>query len=93
MQLNKAKMWWVNNNHMPADALTKFSTDARQDLLLRFVQLQTYRITYCELSGRRETQEKNKSAKSKPKTFHIGSDDEEEMFYVGDFGESDDEEI
>ena len=87
-------MWWVNNNHMPAEALTKFSQDSRQDLLQRMVRTLSFRISYCEVSGRREKQHKKyplpSDGKSMIKTFDIASDAEEE-FYVGEFLDSDDD--
>ena len=90
MQICKAKMWWVNNNHMPADALTKFSQDARQDLLLRMLQTLSFRISYCEVSGRREKSFKRYPQESSKQFKHFEIDsDEEEQFYVGEFGDSD----
>ena len=52
-------IWWTNNEHMIADALTK-ATDknARLDLLLRLMTYLRFRITYCSVSGRREAQYK-----------------------------------
>ena len=30
LALNRIKVWWVNNNHQPADALTKLSDSGRK---------------------------------------------------------------
>ena len=70
---------------MPADALTKLATDSRQDLLHTLITTLKYRISYCEVSGRRETMAYKPNAKLadlKP---------EPEEVFLGDFGDSESE--
>ena len=71
LALNKIKVWWVNNNHMPSDALTKLSDNARLDLLYDLLHAARFRISYCEVSGRRE---------NKPLSF------DSEAFFLDDLG-------
>ena len=58
------------------------------------IQTLSFRISYCEVSGRREKQHKKyplpSDDKNTIKTFDTASDEEEE-FYVGEFLESDDD--
>ncbi len=58
LQDQNVKVFWVNNNYMTADGLTKLSTaGARVDLVIELIQKCKLRITYCTQSGRRELHE------------------------------------
>ena len=60
LAVTRNTIWWTNNEHMIADALTKASdNNARLDLLLRLMTYLRFRITYCSVSGRREAQYKS----------------------------------
>ena len=80
LTVTRCKVWWVNNNHMPADALTKLSeAGSRLDLLRNLLRSCTYRISYCAVAGRKE------------KAAVLISAENLDAYYVGDFGSSDQE--
>ena len=99
LSVTKAKIWWVNNEHMVADALTKRSdSGARLDILNRLLSTNKYRITYCEVSGRREKSLKTENYQpsvdwyqaedSYADSDHDITGTETECYYVGEFGDS-----
>ena len=60
---------WTNAGHQLADALTKLSTaGARLDLLLAVIEQGVLRITYSEVSGRREAKENYQKKKQQVTT-------------------------
>ena len=73
-------VWWVNNNHMCADSLTKLSEKARMDLLYTVLSTCRFRVSYCEVSGRHDTANKQKKKSSDAPIYFVGtfgSDDEQ----------------
>eukprot|EP00971_Amphidinium_carterae_P345858 6487025-Amphidinium_carterae.2 len=58
----KCTLHWVNNNHMPADAMTKASyAGARMDLLQQVLATQRFQVSFCTVSGRREKAEEEET--------------------------------
>ena len=75
--MTRCKAWWVNNNHMPADALTKLSeAGSRLDLTRSLLRSCIYRISYCAVAGRKE------------KTAVLFSDGNLDAYFIGDFVDS-----
>ena len=65
----RVKYMWTNAGHQLADALTKLSTaGARLDLLLAVIEQGVLRITYSEVSGRREAKENYQKKKQQVTT-------------------------
>jgi hypothetical protein len=62
------KYYWTNAGHQLADGFTKLSTGgARSDLLIDALERGVIRITYCEVSDRKE----QKAAKAEPQMFSM----------------------
>ena len=92
LAVTRSRIWWVNNEHMVADSLTKASDGgARLDILQKLLSTNRFRITYCQVSGRREKTMNGESYQSSDQWYDFKDDEDTECYFMGEFDDTDDE--
>ena len=77
---NNVRYYWVNANHQIADAFTKLSTaGGRSDLLMECLNETKIRLTYSEVSGKKETKQQSQrnAAYLRTQFFNIAEQEED----------------